>query len=741
MTNSLTISNTPPEYSGMDFTLLRQEGIEHIQRLGKKLWTDYNTHDPGITILEQLCYAITDLSYRLSFEMKDLLPYPPEAEAKKQFFTAREILTVNPLTINDYRKLLIDIDGVKNAWLEVEEKVENLNGLYRVLIEEDNIKDLDIETDVKPLLNRHRNLCEDFAEIKILPKETITIKAEIEIEEGIDVNYLMAKIYFDLENYISPAIEFFTLNELLEKGKIPEDIFNGPSLENGFIDDEELQKFSQKKELRISDLIQVILDIEGIKTIRTLSIASDQFLTPPDWVLPLGTVKPDSTPKLEDISSWLPSTNEPEPHIRLYKGQILCSVNKNRVEFYLEKLQDESSKSSSTTQKNDFPIPIGQYRELSEYESIQNEFPATYGIGETELPASASPQRQAQAKQLQAYLMFFDQLVANYLAQLDGAKDLFSSSSEVYKTEETKTYFFQLISDFPGIEKIITDNYPEALEKIIEEAESSLDRKNRFLDYLMAQFSEKFTDYSLLLYESIEQKLIKNKIDFLMHYPQISNERGKAFNYLDKKEVWDTDNVSGLKKRISRLLGIPSYKRNPLANSDEGFHLVEHILLRPHFRDLERVESQPPGQVTCHSPNHGLTQGKKIKIFETNNYNGEYQVISVTKDTFDIDKEFVQDESGKWVRVVQDPDPYSFQLSFVFPDWLPRFQDDKFKQLIDDILNTETPAHITIYVHWLNLPKMQEFETIYQEWLTQMPDGDNIENIKYQLSELLTVSS
>ena len=114
MTEYLTISNAPPEHPGMNFALLREEGIKHIERLAGKLWTDYNTHDPGITILEQLCYAITDLSYRLNFEMKDLLA-PVPGENRKQFFSAREIMTVNPLTINDYRQLLIDLDGVKNA--------------------------------------------------------------------------------------------------------------------------------------------------------------------------------------------------------------------------------------------------------------------------------------------------------------------------------------------------------------------------------------------------------------------------------------------------------------------------------------------------------------------------------------------------------------------------------------------------------------------------------------------------
>ncbi|NEN93372.1 MAG: hypothetical protein F6K48_32640, partial [Okeania sp. SIO3H1] len=81
MNEDLTISNTPPEYPGMDFARLREEGIEHIQELGSQIWTDYNTHDPGITILEQFCYVMTDLSYRLNFEMKDLLtPHPEDAE-------------------------------------------------------------------------------------------------------------------------------------------------------------------------------------------------------------------------------------------------------------------------------------------------------------------------------------------------------------------------------------------------------------------------------------------------------------------------------------------------------------------------------------------------------------------------------------------------------------------------------------------------------------------------------------
>ena len=52
---------------------LLKEGIEWIQRFSGNNWTDYNYHDPGVTLLEQLCYALTDLGYRTNFPIEDLL--------------------------------------------------------------------------------------------------------------------------------------------------------------------------------------------------------------------------------------------------------------------------------------------------------------------------------------------------------------------------------------------------------------------------------------------------------------------------------------------------------------------------------------------------------------------------------------------------------------------------------------------------------------------------------------------
>ena len=52
-----TIIKDTASRNDLDFDFLREQGIKYIEALGSKLWTDYNSHDPGITMLEVLSYA------------------------------------------------------------------------------------------------------------------------------------------------------------------------------------------------------------------------------------------------------------------------------------------------------------------------------------------------------------------------------------------------------------------------------------------------------------------------------------------------------------------------------------------------------------------------------------------------------------------------------------------------------------------------------------------------------------
>lgn len=76
MTETLYINRTRFEDEPTSFHNLRKQGIAYAQQYASGNWTDFNAHDPGVTILEQLCYALTELNYYADFEVKDLLASP-----------------------------------------------------------------------------------------------------------------------------------------------------------------------------------------------------------------------------------------------------------------------------------------------------------------------------------------------------------------------------------------------------------------------------------------------------------------------------------------------------------------------------------------------------------------------------------------------------------------------------------------------------------------------------------------
>jgi hypothetical protein len=116
MEPSPRITTSPPALRSQDFTFLRTEGLTLIQALAAKSWTDHNLHDPGITLLEAACYALTEAGLRAGMDMRDLLA-SSGAIRPAELFTATQVLPVAPVTSIDLRKTLIDHPLVSNAWL------------------------------------------------------------------------------------------------------------------------------------------------------------------------------------------------------------------------------------------------------------------------------------------------------------------------------------------------------------------------------------------------------------------------------------------------------------------------------------------------------------------------------------------------------------------------------------------------------------------------------------------------
>ena len=717
--------------TAQDFDTLREQGIETIRQLSGALWTDHNLHDPGITTLELLCYAITDLGYRTEFPTADLLSgqtgFISEPE-KSSFFPAQDVLTSTPLTPLDYRKLLLKIEGIRNAWLqprleapssELPVYVDTLagslsfstlnaesgsnipiivTGLYDVWLELephvewgsmnetalplnfrggsfsgkrgqmlfaentvsnsnawgrlgsiDNLLN-DLSIDVQQFTSRsanirvtydeeifpevvvqlaelgsleiaesdwvamlsslsfsplfafaakqaeiqrrtgkavavlqdNRNLCEDFAAVVTVAADYVAVCSDIEVSPEADLEEVQAQVYFAIEQYLNPPVPFYALSELLSKGLAAETIFNGPYINHelihdgdrvfdkpGFILDEDLQAAELRSIIHSSDIINELMDIEHVVNIKSLSLRKYSAAGQP-----MGDAQPWC---LAVSSGHQPVLSIANSNILFFKQGVPFVARTDEFEATLRHLRALASKQAYGNLEESLTVPAGRYRDTLSHYPVQHDFPQTYQIGEAGLEASADHQRVTQARQFKGYLMVFEQVLADYLAQLAHLPQLYSIEPDL-----GQSYFSQFLTGVAPSRGTFADEFYQdaalfsnAAERasLREDREAFFERRHRLLDHLLARFSEKFTDYVMLMMQQggrslkTSEELMADKIDFLRQQPVLSRERNKAFNYRPDSpgEVWNSHNVSGLEKRAGRLSGFDDYSRRNLS--------------------------------------------------------------------------------------------------------------------------------------------------------------------------------
>lgn len=823
MVNQVTILKNKLKPFSQNYEQLRQFGLKYIEQFSKEIWTDYNVHDPGITTMEILDYVITDLSYRTSLPVEDILARI-STDQTKDFFTAREILPCNPVTFDDLRKKIIDVEGVENAWIvpytdtpcaspvtkpayyikcntilktidlnadfQAGFEARNINGLYQfnLLLEEDavlgdlNILSVDWEmgdnvrgvrkalvrfifpltmgknypgkngtiTDIENVANNTitnytvsnfdavkntfdliinpgsqqvsilkvafhiqlvhtgdqlftlknamwayissanaviknevkakifsvfvgkvkkissiidevycmyhhiRNLCEDVIKIGVVPSQEIAVCADIETENAVDLEEVLGKIYFYIDTFFSPPVRFYVLKELFDKGLPAEIIFEGPLLKHGFILDKDLQNKSLFEEVHASDLYNLIMSIEGVKTIRYLQI-TNYFNGLPKTVGEFW--KLDLNKDMPVWGSYHLNLDRLRSKIIFYKGDMPIIADRqvsNRIYYDLKATLAKPRINPALKILNNILPPAGTNYQLEEYYSMQNEFSYVYGVNRDGIPSDADIIRKSKIKQLKGYLLFFDQLLANYLSQVSQLKNLFavgSSNSKTYFSQpvydtpisvaedenfysnppinavmpdsETLNFYgtAPLLKDFPmplSADIDETDSYPtqwktfvndkknnyrNRLNELVEPADETLQRRNRFLDHLLSRFAENFSEYAAMMYkftgnvlESSDKKtaeeIAQDKFSFLQNYHILSYNRGKGQYYkccptgncekpyvkpaslsVDEVLEYDTYNIpvpsnpTGLHKRTTLMLGM---------NINDNSNLVEN---------------------------------------------------------------------------------------------------------------------------------------------------------------------
>lgn len=681
-----TLSRTP-EPVGQNAAALYTEGLEHLRRLAGQTWTDHNIHDPGITTLELVTWAQAELGYRAALPLTDLLAAPADAGPAigGQFHRARDVLPSAPLTALDWRKLLIDLEGVKNAWItpvtppplyadrlarklgrsppaHAHYQEVRLGGLYRVAIDfmdDDNtLAEQDIVLSrVRAALEAHRNLAEDFIAIDPVPTQRFALCAELDLDASASVTEVAAQLLFDAARTIAPPVPSYSLAQMRARPgpngqpRSIADIFEGPALTNGFIDEADLVRSELPDTLRLSDLIGVLMDVPGVHaitdiTLNPLDASGNPQTLANRWRVP---VQPGHLPRLAiDFDGETPAGR------LVFRKRGLPVAGWNLADMppgvraRLDALREDARRAVETPQREDLPLPDGRWRDLAAYRSLQLDFPALYGLGEAGLGGQPDAQRQAQLLQFKAWLLLFDQQIANDLAQLARGRNLLSvHPGDLQRVAErfadplhgARTLSARIVDSVPDHARLYPEGVtPQSLSVLQQSADEAIAQQNRFLDHLLARLGEDFSEYAAVMasaFDHSDAKVIADKCAFLAEAASLTARRAQAYPQRpdDPADLWNTDKVSGLERRLARLLGIADFTRRNLGavSYDTYAEVDSRPGDNPHdeyrFRVLRAGDNKILLSSTVHYPSRETARAAMIQAIERGQQLDHYQII------------------------------------------------------------------------------------------------------------------
>ncbi|GEM_PF-1589025 len=543
--------------SETDYSELQKDAIKRIQEMSGNIWTDYNEHDPGITILDILNYALTELDYKSSFPLQDYLN-----SSKKQFlaedyglYNPLQVYPTGPVTRADYRKLIFDrIPGLLDIWFMKTER--SYTGLYDILIEpEPELSDVDkaqLETKVIDTFYSNRNIGEDINTINVIDREGLEIHGEVILNEDADASDILGKIYNECITYFAPGIRYKPLKELFADGIPWEDILNGPYITKGIIDNASVKPMRHK--YYVSDLHRLIRRIDGVKAVKNILLRSDDRVFNDE--ITIRDFKRSYTVKIP--------LRKDNINLKLYKSTNIMSVKlRDVMKSYTEQRSVIYGKQNLTSDlRKMFRYNAGKYRNLADYYSVQHDFPDFYGVNEYGVPVSAKnqnrDQRIAQAMQLKAYLLIFDLLLAGSVTELENAHKLLKVSPQLPDNKLPElTEPIYLWNKLIDIEKYNPVDYT-GIEFLTEQ-------KHLLYNMLDAIYGEDSRLYMLKefdLYSDDETFDLQRRAYFLKMLPKLGVEKAKGVNITNL----NSGNMPGIKRWLSAMLGFGVKDEIPVTN-------------------------------------------------------------------------------------------------------------------------------------------------------------------------------
>lgn len=427
---------------------------------------------------------------------------------------------------------------------------------------------------VRRYLLTWRNLTEFPVKLAVSRIQEIAVHARVEVAGATELENLLANMFFALDCSLSPPVLFEDLATQHAAGRSSETIFDGPLLTHGFLAENREEALVREDQIFLSDVMRLIMEpmpAAGADVSRQENPSGRDIVAVTDLALSnyinnrIITSQATGCLRLVDIKRYRPRLSLAKSRIVFVRDDVEIAYDFSRVEARFQELRAEKRDEARLEQFDpDWPVPPGDDLPIDDYYPFQNDLPAIYGVTEAGLPGSASIERRQQALQMRAYLLLFEQFLADTAEQLINVNRFFSPSGE-----EATTYFTRPLLELAEMDKLVRsfdagnwadflanpDNaHAQALRSAAEDEAIALDRRNRMLDHLLARHAEDAVAWGQELHRwgqksllsttvniatlpervrvrrlQVNRRLLRSKADFLAAIPELHALRQQSF--------------------------------------------------------------------------------------------------------------------------------------------------------------------------------------------------------------------
>lgn len=514
------LPNQPPAAAENPYWL-KAQGILALQKLVGQVWSLYNDVDPGVTLLEHLCWALSEVAYCAGFPLQDLLAGRDGGLAvPDQFPNQPDILSHRPVSPDDYGKGLFDgLPGLRALQVLPESDAGGHHTGRQLCYlapqpDQDDAAVALLVQSVGRYLRDWRLPGHAVLSPRPLAPVALTLTATVLLHDGGQADEVADACRLALDRMAAPIAQRGGYSTLRAQGLDGATIIDGPPLERGWIPG---ALPSLPDAVRISTLAGLLADVAGVQAVLSLRLTAEGVEVRQRALAP------------HEIVVWtLDLQLRANDHLCLhYQGP-------SHTGGVLAMKSAHAARGIGAGIDLCAPVPSGRFRHLADYHPVQMTLPPNWGLTGREVDRTAL--QQAQARQLQGYLMPFEQLLTNQLAQLANLGALFSTSGapaleqggrpdDVPWRPLARTSFSQPLYQVPDIEDLVAGHdifddwlgepdleqsrrqardfthnpYRHALATQTETEHEAVVNRLAMLRHLLARHGEESSDYDAMI--------------------------------------------------------------------------------------------------------------------------------------------------------------------------------------------------------------------------------------------------